>query len=396
MARKVRAGRIPNIYVGGVLMEAGKYLPSESSVLVSKRPDRDEGYAHYDGETLTLCNYSYTGAGRRIGSMNVGIDVSNATTDIVFRGENCISVNAEGPEMNVALLVNDGRAAISGRGELALYAEGSARCNFGALGSGALRITSGTTRLHAAVGNYTVDDEGKRIYEADSYAMKMEKFSAPLARIHGRDDAEEDEKGRRRPEERNESGEMNRNNETEVIIDFPKMIFWWWRRGCLLQGLLMLLLLLALSVGIWAAFFREPEILEPDFALLEVDPNAEEMEGDGGEASSSAGGGSVVLNYTYDVAVNLTSRRVDLYFGLPGRSNRDAVLQLVVDDTLLAQSGRLPPGYQVSRMTLNSDAARRLKEGVYNGELRILYYNDETGERAILDTKIEVTITVTG
>lgn len=391
MTRKVRAGRIPNIYVGGVLMEAGKYLPSESSVLVDKRPDKDEGYAHYDGETLTLRNYSYTGPGRSLGNMHIGIDVSNANTEIVFRGENCININVEGSAMNVALLVNDGKAMISGKGELALYAEGSTRCNFGVLGSGTLKITSGTTRLHATVGNYIVDDEGKRIYEADSYAMKMEKFSAPLARIRGRDDVKEDEHGKRRPEEKNESGEMNRNNETEVIIDFPKMIFWWWRKGCLTQALLILL---ALLLGTWV-FLRDPEILEPDFALLEVDPNAEEMEDDGGEASSTAGGGSVVLNYTYDVSVNLSSKKVELYFGLPSRSNRDAVLQLVVGDTLLAQSGRLPPGYQVSRLTLREDAAKRLKKGGYKGELRVLYYNDETGERAILDTKIEVDIAVT-
>lgn len=396
MARKVRAERIPSIYVAGVLMEAGMYLPSQSGELVEKKPDKDEGYAHFDGETLTLRNFVYIGPGRRIGSMNVGIDVSNATTEIVFKGDCHIHVNTTGQEMNCALLVNDGKVSISGRGELSLNADGSHRCNFGVYGNGALKITSGTTRLFSAVGDYTVDEDGRRIYGADSYAMKVEKFSAPLARIRGRDDEEDEEDGgTRKPDEKNESGEMNRNNETEVIIDFPKIIFWWWRRGCLLQGLLGLLALLALLLAIWGVFFREPDVLEPDFALLEIEENAEEMPDEGKAVTSSAGGGSVVLNYKYDVQASLSTRRVDLYFGMPSRSNRDAVLQLVVGNQLLAQSGRLPPGYQVSRLTLREDAVKRLREGVYKGELRVLYYNDETGERAILDTKIEVDIAVT-
>lgn len=373
------------VAVGGVLLQAGFYLPSNSNAPVKKKPDQKEGYAHFDGETLTLRNYHYTGSGSRVGSVAVGIDLSNATTEIVFRGENVIEII--GTEKSAALMINDGKTTIRGKGTLTLHAQGGRLCNFGMLGTGTVQITSGTVCLQAMVGEYTIGDEGQRIYRADSYAVKVGKLVARLARIRG-DDRDDDEK-----QARTDINEMNKNNETEVIIDFPKAIFWWWRKGCLTQLLLLLLALIAIIITIWV--IQNPKIIDPDYNILEVDENIEEMPDEGDPVESTGGGGSVVLNFSYDVAVDLSEKKATMYFGLPSQSNKDAVLQLIVDDTLLAQSGRLPPGHQVQTMSVQDGAARRLKAGGYNGVLRVLYYDDETGERAILDTEIEVTITVT-
>ena len=54
---------IPNeaVYVGGVKMEDGKYLPAGVSFLVDEKPEG--GYAHLNGNTLTLYNYEYSGEG---------------------------------------------------------------------------------------------------------------------------------------------------------------------------------------------------------------------------------------------------------------------------------------------------------------------------------------------
>lgn len=378
------ARKAASVKIGGVELQAGFYLPSNSSEMVKKRPKKKEGYAYFDGETLSLCNYEYTGSGSKVGSFAVGIDVSNANTEIEFRGENIIEITGE--EKSAALMINDGKLTIRGRGSLTLHAAGGKKCNFGMLGNGSVKITSGTVCLQAEVGEYTIGEEGERIYAADSYAVKVGKLVARLARIRG-DDRDDDE-----TDERTDINEMNKNNETEVIIDFPRFILWWWRRGCLGQLLLLLLALLAL---IFAIHYFTPGILEPDFNILDIDENIEEMEDEGEGVESSGGGGSVVLNFSYDITADLSEKKASLYFGLPSLSNRDAVLQLIVGDTLLAQSGRLPPGFQVRTLYLRDNAIRRLREGVYNGVLRVLYYNDETGERAILDTEIEVKITVT-
>ncbi len=373
------------VTVGGVQLQAGFYLPSNSAVLTKKKPNKKEGFAHFDGETLTLKNYHYIGTGTKVGSVAVGIDLSNATTEVVFRGENTIEIKGE--EKSAALMINDGKTTIRGKGTLSLYAQGGKLCNFGMLGNGTVQITSGTVCLQAMVGEYTIGDEGQRIYKADSYAVKVGKLVARLARIRG-DDRDDEEKA-----ERTDINEMNKNNETEVIIDFPKALFWWWRRGCLVQLLLLLLALIAIIVTVWV--ISNPEIIDPDYNILEKDENLEEMPDEGDPVESTGGGGSVVLNFSYDVAVDLSDKKATLYFGLPSNSNKDAVLQLIVDDLLVAQSGRLPPGHQVQTMTVQDNAARRLRKGVYDGVLKVLYYNYETGERAILDTEIEVTITVT-
>ena len=210
--------------------------------------------------------------------------------------------------------------------------------------------------------------------------MHVGAFVAKLSRIRGSDA---------------DGPVMNRNNDTEVVIDFPKVFIWWLRRY-ILPLLLILIAVAALCVAGWALLGRDTEVIAPDFNLLDLERNAESMPDDGTEkAESLSGGGSVVLNFSYKVDVDLSDQKTILYFGLPQQSNKDAVLQVVVDDLLLAQSGRLPPGYQVKELPLQAAAVKRLQPGVYNGEIRVLYYNDQTGERAILDTKIEVTINVT-
>lgn len=374
------------VMIGGTELWAGLYLPSNSMVPVRKKPNKKEGYAHFDGETLTLKNYRYSGPGTRVGSVAVGIDLSNATTELIFRGENVIEITGEA--RSAALMVNDGKTTIRGKGTLTLRAQGGRLCNFAMLGNGTVQICSGTVRLQAMVGEYTIGDEGQRIYKADSYAVKVAKLIARGARIRG-DDREDKEKKRR-----TDINELNKNNETEVVIDFPKGFFWWWRRGCLTQLIMLLLALLALIAAIW--LLQNREIIDPDYNILTEDENLEQLPDDGAPVESTGGGGSVVLNFSYDVAVDLPSRKATMYFGLPSNSNKDAVLQLIVGDILVAQSGRLPPGYSVSTMTVEDSAARRLRPGGYDGVLRVLYYNDETGERAILDTEIEVSITVTG
>lgn len=81
------------------------------------------------------------------------------------------------------------------------------------------------------------------------------------------------------------------------------------------------------------------------------------------------------------------------------KSVNDIVLQLVITgsdgtETVIAQSGTLSPGYKVETLDLIEGAAS-LSEGTYTGKFNVLYYDPDTGEKAVLNSTIEgVAITV--
>ena len=159
--KKRASSRASYIYIGGVKLEAGFYLPSNSDAPVKRKPDKNYGYAHYDGETLTLQNYIYCGPGIQAGDVAAGIDLSNATTALCFKGENTIEVL--GGQYAAALLVDEGQVTISGKGTLSLNAHEATHGNYGILGSGKVRVDSGTVKLHADLPQTTVSG-GRRVY----------------------------------------------------------------------------------------------------------------------------------------------------------------------------------------------------------------------------------------
>ena len=55
-------------------------------------------------------------------------------------------------------------------------------------------------------------------------------------------------------------------------------------------------------------------------------------------------------------------------FANPAESNQDMVLQIVIQETEVAQSGRLVPGKQVTKLTLSDNV--ELQAGTYEGKIR--------------------------
>ena len=158
--------------------------------------------------------------------------------------------------------------------------------------------------------------------------------------------------------------------------------------------LLLLLLLISMSVTVWALFFKEPDvILSPDYAPEEVEFNQIPIPNDdaNGKVESIGGSGSVSLNYAAEVIID---QKVLLYFANPGKSNQDMVLQVVIQDEVLVQSGRLTPGHQVTELKLLPDAAKKLAPGGYDGKFVLYYYHPETSEKAMVNTEIEIDIAV--
>ncbi len=161
--------------------------------------------------------------------------------------------------------------------------------------------------------------------------------------------------------------------------------------------LLLLITLAAVGVTIWALFFRAPaQVLSPDYAPQQEEQHAETIPDDTGEKlESPQGGGSVSLTYSREVSIDLSDKQAALLFANPGKSNQDMVLQLVIQDTLIVQSGTLKPGNQITTLDLISGVEKQLTPGTYEGQFQVSYYNPDSGEKAIVNTQIPVTVTVT-
>ena len=159
---------------------------------------------------------------------------------------------------------------------------------------------------------------------------------------------------------------------------------------------LMLITFVAISVTVWALFFRNSTpTLSPDYAPQEEEKYAQTIPDDSGEKlNQPEGGGSVSLTYSKEVSVNLGENTATLLFVNPGKSNQDMVVQIVVQDTVIVQSGTLKPSNQVKTLDLLDSAKGKLEEGVYDGKFNVLYYNQETGEKAIVNTEIPITVAV--
>lgn len=159
---------------------------------------------------------------------------------------------------------------------------------------------------------------------------------------------------------------------------------------------LLIITVVAICVTVWALFCRDSSpVLSPDYAPQEEEKNAETIPNDTGEKMENPeGGGSVSLTYSRDVSIDLSDEKATLLFANPGKSNQDIVLQIVIQDTVIVQSGTLKPGNQVTVLDLLDGTAKKLSAGSYEGNFNVLYYNPETGEKAIVNTEIPITITV--
>lgn len=170
------------------------------------------------------------------------------------------------------------------------------------------------------------------------------------------------------------------------------------------KGLIILVILLlavtaaAVGVAVWALFFRQEEntTLAPDYAPQELEENAEPLTEDSTEKlEAPAGGGAVTLMYQDGVTVDLSEGTATFLYGNPGESTVNVLLQIVIQDQVIAQSGRLEPGNQVTLFHLEEGVAEQLEPGGYDGKYVLSFYDPETEEKSAFDTEIPVSVTVT-
>lgn len=171
-----------------------------------------------------------------------------------------------------------------------------------------------------------------------------------------------------------------------------------------IRGLIVLLIVLIVVIillllrGCHPADDGPNKVLDPDYAHMEKDPDADKIQDDSSEkADVPQGGGSVTISFADDVRYSLSTGEVSLYYQNPNASTHNVVVQVILldgeNEYLLAQSGILEPGYQVTSLTAVKDAPQ-LSQGGYDGKLKLLFYDPATGERAIVDTDIPCTVTV--
>ncbi len=165
----------------------------------------------------------------------------------------------------------------------------------------------------------------------------------------------------------------------------------------LLIYILLLITVTAVGVTVWVLFFHTPEtqLLAPDYAPVATEQHAQPIPNDHGvQPEAEPGSGSVSLTYSNKVEIDLSNGKAELLFANPGRSNQDMVLQIVIRDTVILQSGRITPGNQVTQLELTGEAAGMLSPGGYEGSFLIFYYDLTSGEKAIVNTEVPITVTV--
>ena len=126
------------------------------------------------------------------------------------------------------------------------------------------------------------------------------------------------------------------------------------KRIRLLILLLLLITIAAVCVTVWALFFRDAGVtLSPDYAPRQEEQNAQDIsEEEEEKLKAPKGGGAVGLTYSTDVTIDLSEGQANLMFQNPSRSASDMVVQIVIQDEIVAQSGRLVPGTEITALKL--------------------------------------------
>ena len=165
----------------------------------------------------------------------------------------------------------------------------------------------------------------------------------------------------------------------------------------ILIAVLLLLISAAVATTIWAVFFRgqgTPPI-SPDYPPQSTEQSQKPLEGDDGEKMESPeGGGAINVTYNTEVTIDLSENKVTLLYANPQASNQNVAILVMVGDLVVAKTDLITPGHGVDTLALEGAAKERLMAGGYDGELVIRAYDPETGEKAMIDAKCKVRITV--
>ena len=145
----------PDINIGGITLSNNTYLKSGATTVTSTKPS--DNYAYYNDGVLTLCNFSYVGAGSYINLMTGSTGIySQGDLVITLVGTNSITLTENGYSLSTAIYTK-GNLTISGDGTCNATA-----LNYGILSEKSLTIENGSINAVAetgicAINNITVN-----------------------------------------------------------------------------------------------------------------------------------------------------------------------------------------------------------------------------------------------
>ena len=108
------------VYVGGVYLSSGNYLPSGSEVEVDEKPEG--GYAYFDNAGLVLKDYVYDGWGYEESQNNFYLIYAEGDLNVYLEGENSLVANASQIADFTGIYVRNGALNIKGPGKLSVEA----------------------------------------------------------------------------------------------------------------------------------------------------------------------------------------------------------------------------------------------------------------------------------
>lgn len=162
--------------------------------------------------------------------------------------------------------------------------------------------------------------------------------------------------------------------------------------------MLLIAIVLCLIVIVWALFFRgeSDAPITPDYPPQGTDDKQKPIENDDTDKiDSPEGGGAIRVTFSPEASVSLSDKKVKLYYANPGASNQNVALLIMIGDTVVAKSEMINPGFEINELKLEDYAVKKLQAGTYNATLVVRSYDPESGEKAMVDTQGELSLTVT-
>lgn len=151
--------------------------------------------------------------------------------------------------------------------------------------------------------------------------------------------------------------------------------------------------LLAICVAVWALFFRAPEApTDPEISPVADEHLTPTDDGDDEKMPQAEGGGAVNITYSNEVTISLADATAAVQITNPTRSNQSMLIQLIIQDVTVGQSGTIPPGNQLAVIPLNENIT--IEPGSYDGKFQLLFFDVKTNQQANLTTSIPVTIRI--
>ena len=176
---------------------------------------------------------------------------------------------------------------------------------------------------------------------------------------------------------------------------------------CTIILLLLILLLAALRFTLWYIRFTDvktppsaPEhvsdkIEDPTEDLSDSIKDTEDLTEDSSNVEiflQQQGDDAVILTYSKEVIIDLSEKTVQMFFANPEKYNKNMMLQIVIQDSVISQSGLITPGQQVIKLDLSKDIG--LWRGLYEGKVVVDFYQPDSGEKEKVNAEFLVTITV--